>query len=140
MKRRSFINRFLGASATALTAAVLYPVARFVSPPKIPEAVRDRVLAAKLAEMNDNTWKIFPFGQEPGLLIKLPSGEFRAFTATCTHLDCTVQFDDETARIWCPCHNGWYDLDGRNVAGPPPSPLESFAVQVVGEDIFVTRG
>jgi Rieske Fe-S protein len=137
--RRRFVSGLLGSSLTALAAAVLYPVARFLNPPRTPESARDRVLAGKVSEMSQQSWKIFPFGQKPGLLVRTPSGEFRAFSATCTHLDCTVQFDDKTSRIWCPCHNGWYDLEGRNVAGPPPRPLESYTVQVVADDIFVNR-
>lgn len=138
--RRWFVNGLLGSSLTALAASVLYPVIRFVNPPRIPEAVRDRVLAGKISEMGAEPWKIFPFGQEPGILVRVGPEEFRAFSATCTHLDCTVQFDGESKRIWCPCHNGWYDLEGRNVAGPPPRPLDSYVVQVVGDDIFVSRG
>ena len=122
VRRRSFVNGFLGATITALTGAVVYPILRFLSPPKVPEATGNRVLAGKVSEMNDAGWKIFPFGQEPGILVKVDAGKYRAFTATCTHLDCTVQFHDETQRIWCPCHNGFYDLEGRNVAGPPPHP------------------
>ena len=139
-QRRSFLNIFLGTTLTAFAGAVFYPVLRFLSPPKVPEAAGSRVLAATRPEMMESGWKIFPFGQEPGILVEVNPGEYRAFTATCTHLDCTVQFDGETRRIWCPCHNGWYDLEGRNVAGPPPKPLTPFVVQVVDDDIFVLRG
>jgi len=139
IRRRSFVNGFLGATIAALTAAVGYPILRFLSPPKVPEAAGRRVLAGKVSEMAEAGWKIFPFGQEPGILVKVDEGKYRAFTATCTHLDCTVQFDDATKRIWCPCHNGYYDLEGRNVAGPPPHPLTAFDVQLVDEDIFVTK-
>jgi Rieske Fe-S protein len=110
-----------------------------VSPPRRPEAARAQVLAGKVSEMGAQPWKIFPFGQAPGILIRTDAGEYRAFSATCTHLDCTVQFDGKTKRIWCPCHNGWYDLEGRNVAGPPPKPLDAYDVQVVDDEIFVTR-
>jgi len=140
IKRRSILNFFLGASVTTLASAVFYPVARFLSPPRIPEAAGSNVVAAKLSEMADKVWKIFPFGQEPGILVEVAKDEYRAFSAVCTHLDCTVQFDEETRRIWCPCHNGFYDLEGRNVAGPPPRPLEPYKVQVVGDDIMVSRG
>jgi len=42
-------------------------------------------------------------------------------------------------RIWCPCHNGQYNLAGKNVAGPPPSPLEAYDVIVKGQDVVVSR-
>ncbi len=138
--RRRFLNIVLGTSAGGLLAAVLYPVLRFISPPRIPESTSTRVLAGKVSELAADGWKIFPFGSEPGILIQTAPGEYRAFTAVCTHLQCTVQYEKADKRIWCACHNGFYDLTGKNVAGPPPRPLAPFTVQVVGEDIYVARG
>jgi Rieske Fe-S protein len=138
--RRNFVTAFLGAAASALAVSVLYPVVRFLSPPRIPEATGDRVLAGKVSDLARDKWKIFPFGSEPGILVEAADGRLVAFSAACTHLGCTVQFDASSKRIWCACHNGWYDLEGKNVAGPPPRPLTSYKVQVVGDEIFVTRG
>lgn len=140
LPRRSFVGGFLAASVTALAASVFYPVLRFLSPPRIPEATGDRVLAGKVSELAGDGWKIFPFGSEPGILVEASSGQYRAYSASCTHLGCTVQFDPPSKRIWCACHNGWYDLEGKNIAGPPPRPLTGYKVQVVGDEIFVTRG
>ncbi len=137
--RRWLLDRFLGVSVTALAASIFYPVLRYLSTPRIPEAVSSRVLAGKVSELARDGWKIFPFGSEPGILIQVGPGEYRALSATCTHLQCTVQYDKATKRIWCACHNGFYNLTGKNIAGPPPRPLTPYTVQVVGEDIFVTR-
>jgi Rieske Fe-S protein len=137
--RRGFVRGLLWASVTALAAAVAYPVLRFISPPRIPESAHARVLAGTVTEIQEKKWKIFPFGQAPGILIEAEPGDYRAFTATCTHLDCTVQFDEKTQRIWCPCHNGWYDLEGRNVEGPPPKPLDPYTVHVEDDEIFVGK-
>jgi Rieske Fe-S protein len=139
LPRRRFLDLFLGSSVASLAAAILYPILRYISPPKLPEASTNRVLAAKAGELAKDGWKIFPFGSDAGILIETAPGQYRALAATCTHLECTVQFDKPTKRIWCACHNGWYDLDGRNVAGPPPKPLTHYTVQVEGEDIFVSR-
>ena len=43
--RRSFLNWFLGTTIGALAASVLYPVARFVSPPHVPEATTHQIEA-----------------------------------------------------------------------------------------------
>jgi len=137
--RRRFVNGFLGGSVAALAAAVVYPVIRFISPPRVPEPVTDRVLAGKVAELAEKKWKIFPFGSRPGILVQVAPGEYRALSAMCTHLSCTVQFDEPSKRIWCACHNGWYDLTGRVVSGPPPHPLDTYKVNVVGDEIFVVR-
>ncbi len=139
VERRRFLDRFLRATVGMLGAAVFYPVARFLSPPHVAEDASSRVLAGKVSEITKEGWKIFPFGSEPGIVVEKAPGEFQAFSATCTHLECTVQFDKASKRIWCACHNGYYDLDGRNVAGPPPRPLTPYVVQVSGDEIFVSR-
>jgi cytochrome b6-f complex iron-sulfur subunit len=100
-------------------------------------------VAARLAEVPPNTGVIFNFGNSPALLVRTPEGEFRAFNAICTHLDCTVQYRPEGSQVWCPCHNGLFDLGGGVVSGPPPRPLERLAVQVRGgpgqEEVVVSR-
>ena len=95
---------------------------------------------AGLDELAPNSYKMFRFGSKPGILIRLRDGSFKALSARCTHLDCTVQYKEDTGQIWCACHNGFYDLEGRNVSGPPPRPLERFEVVVKGDKVFVRRG
>jgi cytochrome b6-f complex iron-sulfur subunit len=139
VKRRTFLDWLIGAAGAALGAFVLYPVLRYLVPPKAPEAATRRVVVAKKDEVPAGGFKIFPFGGEPGILIRTADGEYRAFTAVCTHLGCTVQFRAGEKAIWCACHNGRYDLEGRNVSGPPPRPLERFDVHVVGGEVVVEK-
>ena len=139
MKRRTFLDLLLAASGTALAAFVLYPIARYLVPPKAPEAATRRVVAAKQDEVPPGGFKIFPFGGEPGILIRGKDGEYRALSAVCTHLGCTVQLRPDGQSIWCACHNCLYDLEGRNLSGPPPRPLESYVVHVVGGDVVVEK-
>jgi Rieske Fe-S protein len=139
MKRRTFLDALLAASGTALAAFVAYPIARYLVPPKTPEAATRRVVAAKQDEVPLGGFKIFPFGGEPGILIRGKDGGYRALSAVCTHLGCTVQLRPDGQSIWCACHNGLYDLDGRNVSGPPPRPLEAYVVHVVGGDVVVEK-
>ncbi len=138
--RRNFLNQLLGAGTVATLASVFYPVVRFMVPPKAVESAASSVVAATVEEIKPNEGKIFKFGSRPGILIQTPDGEYRAFNAICTHLDCTVQYKPDEKLIWCACHNGRFDLTGKNVSGPPPSPLEEYEVNVRGEEIIVTRG
>jgi Rieske Fe-S protein len=89
--------------------------------------------------LKPNSGKIFRFGSRPGLLILNSDGAYRALSATCTHLGCTVQYRPDLREIWCACHNGTYDLNGRNISGPPPRPLDLFDVHVRGDEIVVNR-
>ena len=131
--RRGFLNWFLGTSVGAVFATVAYPVLRFISPPEIPEASTNQVEAGATndPELLEKGFKILRFGAEPVILVRSGEGDFRAFAATCTHLDCIVEYHKDKKRIWCNCHNGEYNLSGQQVAGPPPKPLESFKVDLV---------
>ncbi|HEX9701187.1 MAG TPA: ubiquinol-cytochrome c reductase iron-sulfur subunit [Acidobacteriota bacterium] len=133
MKRRRLVNWFLGLSSTALLGSVLYPVWRFVSPPDVPEASTNRVEAGPTndVELLERGFKILKFGNEPVILLRAGDDDYRAFAATCTHLDCIVEFQSAERRIWCNCHGGEYDLRGEVVSGPPPRGLEPFAVDLV---------
>jgi len=128
----------LGAWAAGLAGSILYPVARFLVPPDIPEAPTLSGSAGK-ADLPANAGRVVPFGSEPAIVIRTPAGEYRAFTAVCTHLQCTVQYRADLQHIWCACHNGHYDLTGRNIAGPPPRPLEAYDVQVRDGELVVSR-
>ena len=137
--RRRFVEVLLGSGFLATAVAFLYPVLRYLVPPKAIDLGGDAVVAGRVSELKPNSGKIFRFGNRPGLLILTASGEYRAMSATCTHLSCTVQYRDDLRQVWCACHNGKYDLNGRNISGPPPRPLEAFEVQVRGDEIFVRR-
>jgi cytochrome b6-f complex iron-sulfur subunit len=139
--RRGFINWFLGTSAGAFLLAVLYPLSRYLVPPEAGESTAGTVTLSdvKPDSVKPNTGQIFKFGSRPGILIRTPAGELRAFSAVCTHLNCTVQYRTDLTQIWCACHNGHYDLNGKNVEGPPPRPLEPFAVNVRGNQIVVSK-
>lgn len=139
VKRRSFINSLLFAGVAALFFATIYPIIRFVIPQKTKDSSERMVQAAKLDELQPNSGKIFRFGNSPAILINTPRGELRAFTALCTHLNCTVQYRKDLEHIWCACHNGHFDLNGKNIAGPPPRPLEEYEVAIKGDDIFVSK-
>jgi cytochrome b6-f complex iron-sulfur subunit len=137
--RRSFIRWLLGGGCTASLASFLYPVMRFVNPPVIPEASVNEVGAGKIQDFKPNSGKIIKFGSRPVLLVRASDTEWRAFSAVCTHLNCTVQYQEQSRQIWCACHNGLYDLNGSVVSGPPPRPLEEYAVRVRGEEVVISR-
>ncbi len=139
MERRKFLDWLIRVSGTALGGLVLYPVVRYLVPPRIPEAATRRVVAAKADELKPGSFKIFPFGGLPGILIRTDDGAYHALSATCTHLDCTVQYREDEHVIWCACHGGRYSIEGKNISGPPPRPLEEYQVHVVGEDVVVQK-
>jgi Rieske Fe-S protein len=138
--RRNFLNWFLGTTAGAFAISVLYPISRYLIPPKMEESsARTVTLSIKPQEMKPNSGQIFRFGSQPAILIDTPAGELKAFSASCTHLACIVQYRPDLSEIWCACHNGHFDLNGKNIAGPPPKPLEEYVVNVRSDQIVVSK-
>ncbi|MDH3217005.1 MAG: Rieske (2Fe-2S) protein [Candidatus Krumholzibacteria bacterium] len=139
VSRRQFTNLLLGGGLLGWLGSALYPIVSFLRPPKIPEANVQSVKAGLASEFSANSSEILKFGRQPVILIRTESGDFRALAATCTHLDCIVQYRSDLKQIWCACHNGLYDLKGRNISGPPPRPLDQFAVNIVNDEILVSK-
>jgi len=138
--RRNLLNWFLSTTAGAFLVSVTYPLSRYLVPPDVEESTANTVtLALKPQEVKPNSGQIFRFGSQAGILVKDTNGELKAFSAVCTHLACIVQYRPDINHIWCACHNGHFDLNGRNVEGPPPKPLEQFVVNVRAEQIVVSK-
>ncbi|MFH1687765.1 MAG: Rieske 2Fe-2S domain-containing protein [bacterium] len=140
--RRGFLEYLLGGGVIATLGAILYPVYSFLTPPKTVEANLSQLrlpFGRADIEAEAQKAKYFKFGRQLGIIYVIDSGELRATSATCTHLDCTVQHRPDLGILWCSCHNGKYSLDGANIDGPPPKPLTQFAVNEIDGVIFVSK-
>lgn len=137
--RRQFLGGWLAGTGSLLAAYVFYPLLRFVLPQELEAAVTEVQLPLADYSLTPNSGKLFRFGRKPGLLVRTEQDEWLAFNAVCTHFECTVHYNPETRQIACPCHQGYYDVYGRNLKGPPPRPLERYDLQVAGAALIVTR-
>ena len=88
---------------------------------------------AATSEIPVGSGKIFT--PEKVVVTQPVSGDFKAFSAVCTHMGCLVnQISNGT--IDCPCHGSQFSIkDGSVVGGPAPSPLAAQAIKVSGERI-----
>lgn len=79
-----------------------------------------------------------PHTGAPVLVVRLKSGELRAYDQRCTHLLCPVHYDAGHEKIFCPCHHGLFDpATGAPAGGPPRRALPSFSVSVRDGMIFI---
>ena len=135
--RRDFIKRALYATLALFGVGFLVPGAALFAPvagttkdvvffPLVPEEEIPRA-GVKKRELVYRT-----AGQERRARVFLVSSRegFSVFSATCSHLGCLVNYNKEKGEFECPCHGGRYDLSGRNVAGPPPAPLNRLPVRI----------
>jgi Rieske Fe-S protein len=74
----------------------------------------------------------------PKVVVTQPSaGEFKAFSAVCTHMGCIVN-QINAGTIDCPCHGSQYNIStGAVVAGPAPKPLPPVQIKVSGGSILL---
>jgi Rieske Fe-S protein len=138
--RRAMLDWLLGLSASGTLLAVVYPVLHFVFPRSRPKGrAKGAVLAGRASEMPAGSGRVFPLGTRPAILVHTPDGQWRAFSARCTHLSCTVRYRPDMGMLHCPCHDGRFDLTGKNVGGPPPKPLPEHTVVLKGDEVYVTE-
>ncbi len=126
--RRSVLDVLLTAGVGGFILAVLYPVLRYLKPMSAPSPGGPQKLTPEeLAKLARERAVITRLGSSRVLVFEDPQQRLRALDARCTHEGCTVQYVPGDSVIWCACHNGRFDLDGRVLAGPPPRPLGAWS-------------
>jgi Rieske Fe-S protein len=88
---------------------------------------------AKTSEIPEGGGKIF--AAQKVVVTQPKAGEFKCFTAICTHLGCTVS-EVKDGTIDCPCHGSKYRItDGSVAGGPAPSPLAPEKITVANGEV-----
>ncbi len=81
-----------------------------------------------------------PLGRYGGILLqegrRHASWRSRASAATWS---ATWTTSRRRRSFYCPCHQGWFDENGKNIAGPPPKPLEIFVITEEGEKLIIAK-
>jgi Rieske Fe-S protein len=79
----------------------------------------------------------YPNTDDEAVLIHLDGGQFVAYSQICTHLACSVYYQAERTRLYCPCHEGVFSpLTGDPVAGPPQRALPRIRLRQEGEMLY----
>lgn len=93
------------------------------------------VTVGAVAEFQPNTVTAF----RPGRLFvcRLEDGGFLALSLRCTHLGCSVNWQENEKKFICPCHSSSFDLVGNVLSPPAPQALDMYPVQIQNGQVVV---
>ncbi len=137
ISRRDFIKLLNKGLVLTGAAAIGGPIIAFLYPSDLAETPSEPVRVCTVDELPVGQSKTINYGRYPALVINTTEG-LRAYSAVCTHFACIVKWENEQGKIYCPCHDGYFDpLTGQVMAGPPPLPLTPILVNTVNNEIFI---
>ena len=137
ISRREFMKLVNKGLMVTGAAAIVGPVVAYFYPSNLQETPSEPVRVCTVDELPLGESKTMSYGRYPALVIKTSEG-LRAFSAVCTHFACIVKWEAAQGKIYCPCHDGYFDpLDGHVISGPPPIALTAIPINVVNNEIFI---
>jgi cytochrome b6-f complex iron-sulfur subunit len=89
-----------------------------------------------LSDLPVGSAKLIAYAGTPAIVLRTPES-LKAFSLICTHLGCTVEWQEGEKIFYCPCHDGRFDQFGEVISGPPPLPLEAYPVKIVDDNVVV---
>jgi len=117
MDRRGFFKKLRKNFYAVCGAALVFPALSFV----IYRKKTTRIVSFSPSEQTDHYFK-------QGVFLIREGETFMALSAKCTHLGCTVRFDQYKKQFICPCHQSVYDAAGKRLAGPARDDLRPLPV------------
>jgi len=147
--RRSFLAKLITLISGSIGIILGTLVAGFAISPALKKKEKDWIEIGEILGLEADTPKqvVYYYMKKDGWLekrvkslvyvLKNEKDEITVFSPTCSHLGCSVRWNEERRQFLCPCHGGVYDINGRVVAGPPPKPLSRYKVKFEKEKLFV---
>lgn len=127
--RRELLRLLAGSAGASGLAAAL-------SCAKSAPALKPTQTLVPLDTLVPGARKVILVAGRPVEVVKKGSG-LAARSLMCSHFGCVVKWKEDERVYQCPCHEGRYDADGNVLSGPPPQPLASVPVVLVGKNAIV---
>jgi Rieske Fe-S protein len=159
ISRRDFMKATTGVIGGIITAAVGVPVIAYMIDPALKAGAKEAwVSVGKLDKFPVGTPTPFSFTRTQvngwertgtsfgGYVIRKTEDpkDIVILSSRCTHLGCSVNWQETTQNFICPCHDAKFDKDGKVLAGPPPKELNQYTEFKVDTDnnllIFIKEG
>ena len=139
--RRSFLNWLWVGLGLVGCVEVIWLTLSFLRPRKTEAHLGDfgSVITVGTADgFKPNTVTAFPRGQF--YLACLEDGGFLAVSRRCTHLGCTIPWNDDKKRFDCPCHSSSFDIRGNVIRAPAPRALDIYPIHIENNMVTVDTG
>jgi menaquinol-cytochrome c reductase iron-sulfur subunit len=147
--RRAFLKVGVGALGAGLAAVVVAPALKAVLWPLAADAAvisggNEFVIVGKRKEFGAAPVRVDIYADRVDAWnriknVKIGSawvverdGQLHAFSTVCPHLGCSVDYNAETSKFECPCHDSAFGLDGKHEAGPSPRSLDALELDQTG--------
>ena len=129
MTRRNFFNRIwiwltviAGLEFVGLLIAFLFSGSKRSGKKDISQVK----IIGRLEDISPNT--VYPYRSGQIYLVRMKDGGFLALSLKCTHLGCSIQWNEDEDKFICPCHSSEFDRNGDVLSPPAPHALDIFAV------------
>ncbi len=85
-----------------------------------------------------DAWKVFEALVMGSVwILRHDDNSLHAFSTSCPHLGCGIDWGQNENKFLCPCHGGVFDVNGRVVAGPSPRGLYAFETKIENNNVLV---
>jgi len=132
---RRQLTKFLVLTSFGMFVGNLWILFRswFYKPPTFPEQT-----VARVGEIPVGGVKLFtyPTKDDHCILVRIAENKHVSYSQKCTHLSCAVYYSQESNRLECPCHKGFFSIaDGSVLEGPPSRPLPKILLEKRGDEL-----
>lgn len=136
--RRDF-TKFLVLTSLAFTAGQFWIVIQNFFRARRGEALIRLIARVDDVPVGGYLTFLYPEQHDQCVLVRTNETSFIAFSRQCTHLSCSVVPEPDKRRLYCPCHEGAFDIaTGDAIAGPPRRPLSRIKLDFRQENIYAT--
>ena len=126
-----------GTGIAICAGAVAAPAVAYFYPTDLEIYPTEPTLVCAEEELPVGESRTIPFGRYPAIVVHTTDG-LKAYSAACTHFACTVKWNNQSGKLECPCHEGFFKVeDGSVISGPPPKPLLTLETEITDGKIYV---
>lgn len=133
--RREFLKIAWGISLVGLFGQAGVALARFFKPRIADGAFGSKVFSGQAEEFQPGTVSHIQKGRF--YISRLEDGGIIALWQRCTHLGCTIPWQENKEQFHCPCHSSVFNQAGEVISGPAPRPMDLFPVEIDNGQIVV---